>query len=157
MNPVETNKSQYEVFAIIGELSGSGCPLGYLLIKADPKSEKGGKQKYLEAILGHLRDGWEIYAATTLLDKNWSEINACLKKFSEGKHQLCYWHALRAVKQQFAVRKRQPAPYDWREACRENDYIDKNFRPIRQADGIAAVSQSHTAIQLCRAYLYPFD
>ncbi|KAJ7314639.1 hypothetical protein DFH08DRAFT_716471 [Mycena albidolilacea] len=101
-----TNKSKYEVFAIIGEQSGSGCPLGYLLIKADPKSEKGGKQKYLEAILGHLCDEWEIYAATTLSDKDWSEINACLKKFSEGKHQLCSWHVLCAVKQRLAVRKR---------------------------------------------------
>ncbi|KAJ7805591.1 hypothetical protein B0H14DRAFT_3771176, partial [Mycena olivaceomarginata] len=127
----ETNKSQYEVFAILGEVSGSGCPLGYLLIKAHKNNEPGGKQTYLEHVLEYLRTTWKIRSIATLSDKDWSEINACLAKFKllGSRHQLCFWHGLRAVKRRLAVVKRQPAPYDWREACREFDFIDSKFAP----------------------------
>ncbi|KAJ7204151.1 hypothetical protein GGX14DRAFT_369028, partial [Mycena pura] len=127
----ETNQSQYEVFAILGEVSGSGCPLGYLLIKARKNSAPGGKQTYLERVLEYLQVTWKIRSIATLSDKDWSEINACLAKFKhlDSRHQLCFWHGLRAVKKRLAVVKRQPAPYDWREACREFDFIDTKFAP----------------------------
>ncbi|KAJ7820238.1 hypothetical protein B0H14DRAFT_2175462, partial [Mycena olivaceomarginata] len=70
------NRAQYEVFSILGEVAGSGCPLGYLLIKSEKGSEPGGKQKYIAAVLAHLRRTWEIRPVVTLTDKDWSEINA---------------------------------------------------------------------------------
>ncbi|KAJ7217987.1 hypothetical protein GGX14DRAFT_561334 [Mycena pura] len=131
----ETNQSQYEVFAILGEVSESGCPLGYLLIKTRKDSEPGGKQTYLEHVLEYLQATWKTHSIATLSDKDWSEINACLAKFKHlnSRHQLCFWHGLRAVKKRLAVVKRQPAPYDWLEACREFDFIDTKFVPIGQA------------------------
>jgi hypothetical protein len=141
--PGETNKSQYEVFAILGEVSGSGCPLGYLLIKAHENNEPGGKQTYPEHVLEYLRTTWKIRSIATLSDKDWSEINVCLAKFKllGSRHQLCFWHGLRAVKRRLAVVKRQPAPYDWREACREFDFIDSKFVPIGQATEPQSVSE----------------
>ncbi|KAF8215315.1 hypothetical protein K438DRAFT_1749365 [Mycena galopus ATCC 62051] len=47
--------TQYEMFSILGEVAGSGSPLGYLLIKYEKGSEPGGTQKYTAAVLAHLR------------------------------------------------------------------------------------------------------
>jgi hypothetical protein len=33
----------------------------------------------------------------TLTDKDWAEINACLAEYPDAKHQLCFWHVLRAA------------------------------------------------------------
>ncbi|KAJ7198183.1 hypothetical protein GGX14DRAFT_623560, partial [Mycena pura] len=128
-----TNKTQYELFSILGEVAGSGCPLGYLLIKSRKNSEAGGKQRYIAAVLAHLRDTWKICPIVTLTDKDWSEINACLEQFPDAKHQLCFWHFLKAIKRRLAVLRRQPAPYDYRAACREFNFIDPKFVPVGQA------------------------
>ncbi|KAL0562974.1 hypothetical protein V5O48_019104, partial [Marasmius crinis-equi] len=36
-----TNKARFEIFALLGELYGSGCPLGYLLIQSTPNHLAG--------------------------------------------------------------------------------------------------------------------
>ena len=60
----------------------------------------------------------------TLSDKDWSEINAFRAVWPKAKHQLCFWHALRAVKQQLAKNKDTPAPYDPEEAQRQFSFIN---------------------------------
>src|ERR1700753_1907408 len=122
------SRTQYEVFSILGEVAGSGCPLGYLLIKSEKGSELGGKQRYIAAVLACLRDTWDIHAIVTVTDKDWSEINACRQKYPDARHQLCFWHFLRAIKRRLAVLRRQPAPYDFRD-----DFIDPKFVPVGQA------------------------
>ncbi|PPQ85367.1 hypothetical protein CVT26_000899, partial [Gymnopilus dilepis] len=57
-----TNGSNFEVYALLGEVSGSGCPLGYLLIQSAAGSEPGGKQRYLEEVLDHFKKNWKIKA-----------------------------------------------------------------------------------------------
>ena len=40
-----TNGSHFEVYALLGEVAGSGSPLGYLLIRSAEGSEPGGKKR----------------------------------------------------------------------------------------------------------------
>ena len=134
-----TNKSRFEIYALLGEVYGSGCPLGYLLLQSpgadnlESGSPAGGKQRYLEDLLKHFRDTWGIHPIFTLTDKDLSEINACLGTFPKAKHQLCFWHCLRAIKTRLSILRRRPRHYDEPEAKKEFDWIDTTFVPIAQA------------------------
>ena len=44
-------------------------------------------------------------------DKDCSEINAFSTVFPDAKHQLCYWHVLRAIKQHLVVLQHQCYQY----------------------------------------------
>ena len=93
-----TNGSRFEVYALLGEIYGSGCPMGYILIQTSDEKEAGGKEHYLIKLLSYFKSTWKIKAIITLTDKDISEINAFLKVYPEAKHQLCFWHCLHAVK-----------------------------------------------------------
>ena len=77
---------------------GSGCPLGYLLIQSAKDGKENGKQCYIEELLDHFKCVWKLKPIFTLTDKDMAEINAFLVKFPDAKHQLCFWHCLRAIK-----------------------------------------------------------
>lgn len=81
----------------------------------------------------------------TLSDKDWSEIGACQDIFPDAKHQLCFWHCLRAVKKRLAILRRQPGPYNVEQAIAEFSFIDPTFLPLAQrptsAPQIAAVGK----------------
>ena len=137
-----TNGSNYEVYALLGEISGSGCPLGYLLIKSDQNGAAGGKERYLRKLLEHFRERWRIKASITLTDKDMSEINAFLAEFPTVKHQLCFWHCLRTIKTRLSVLRRRPKFYDVKECAKEFPWIDIDFVPESQMeDPQAAVRQ----------------
>lgn len=61
-----------------------------------------------------------------------SEINAFAKVYPDAKHQLCFWHCLRAIKKRLAILRRRPKYYDVKEAVKEFDWIDPNFVPLAQ-------------------------
>lgn len=69
----------------------------------------------------------------TLTDKDFSEINAFLSVFPMAKHQLCFWHALRAVKTRLSILRRRPKFYDVKEAKMEFHFIDETFIPVGQS------------------------
>lgn len=137
---VKTNKSNYEIYALLGEVHGSGCPLGYILLQTSADGATGGKQRFLEEFLRHFREKWNISAKTTLTDKDWSEINAFLTIFPEAKHQLCYWHCRDAIKKRMAILRRRPVHYNVQEARADFPFIDENFVPIAQSQELNPVS-----------------
>lgn len=118
---------------MLGEIYGSGAPLGYLLVQSSPESAPGGKEQFLRQLLEHFKTVWKVRAIATLSDKDWSEINAFLAKYPEAKHQLCFWHALRAVKTRLSILRRVPAHYAVDMAHAEYNWIDKTFVPISQS------------------------
>ena len=130
-----TNGSNFEVYALLGEVSGSGCPLGYLLVQSSHGGEVGAKERYIQQLLKHFQRTWKITPIITLTDKDMSEINACLASFPSAKHQLCFWHCLRAIKTRLSILRRRPKYYDVKEAKMEFDWIDENFVPYGQAKG----------------------
>jgi hypothetical protein len=128
-----TNGSNYEVYALLGEVYGSGCPLGYLLLQSSTDGEPGGKERFITELLSHFNQEWELKAIITLTDKDFSEINAFLAVYPNAKHQLCFWHCLRAIKTRLSILRRRPKFYDVLEAKKEFDWVDKNFVPVAQS------------------------
>ena len=134
-----TNGSNFEVYALLGELAGSGCPLGYLLIQSSAgNGEPGGKERYIKKLLAHFKNTWALKPIITLTDKDMSEINAFLDVFPTAKHQLCFWHCLRAIKTRLSILRRRPKFYDVKEAMMEFPWIDEDFVPCTQAEDPAA-------------------
>ncbi|KAK1222979.1 hypothetical protein PQX77_014179 [Marasmius sp. AFHP31] len=115
-----TNKSRFEIFALLGEVYGSGCPLGYLLIQSSPNHAEweDGKQRYLEALLSYFHKKWSPWVVVTLTDKDRAEINAFCHCFPEAKHQLCFWHCL--------------PHYNPINAKADFSFVDPDFVPISQ-------------------------
>lgn len=75
-----TNGSHFEVYALLGEVYGSGCPMGYILIQTSEEKEAGGQEHYLTELLSYFKMTWKIKAIVTLTDKDISEINAFLQR-----------------------------------------------------------------------------
>ena len=123
--------------------------MAFLLIRTSKEARSGAKQAVLERFLGQLRSRG-VQPEFTLTDKDWSEINAMRATWPEAKHQLCFWHALRALKQRLAKKKETPAIYDAETARKEFSFIDTAFIPLGQrVDGSAAqVCIKLTAIQI---------
>ena len=122
----------WELFALMGEAYGSGLPLGYIFIHSDGEGDTGAKERLLTQFFGHFVNTWQIKPIVTLCDKDWSEINALKNAFPGVKIQLCYWHALRAVKERLKILKRQPGKYDVHRARDELDWIDPSFVPVKE-------------------------
>lgn len=102
-----------------------------MFIKTTKEAAPGSKQTVLERFLGKLRD-LGIDPEFTLSDKDWSEINAMGLTWPDAKHQLCFWHAVRAIKQHLCKNKETPAVYDAFAARREFSFIDLDFIPAGQ-------------------------
>jgi hypothetical protein len=115
-------------------------PLGYLLIQTSSTAAAGAKERYLRQLLGHFRSVWKVRAIITLTDKDWSEINAFLAEYPDAKHQLCFWHALRALKKRLAILRRMPAHYDANLAHSEFAWLDTKFVPVGQSNEVQSVS-----------------
>lgn len=102
----------------------------------------------MKDLLDHFNKTWQLRAIITLTDKDMAEINAFLAKFPEAKHQLCFWHALRAIKKRLAILRRMPAHYDAALAHAEFDWIDTKFVPIGQSQEVGPVGISFSAREL---------
>ena len=71
--------------------------------------------------------------------QDWSEINAMSNVWPAAKHQLCFWHSLRAIKQRLSKNKDTPASYNAAEAHSEFSFIEPSFLPFSQQDDNAKV------------------
>ena len=114
-------------------------PLAYLLIKMLKGARKGAKRLVLERFLHALKQRG-VHPEFTLTDKDWSEIGAFRTVWPVAKHQLCFWHGLRALKQRLVKSRLTPARYDVDAARREFPYIKRSFVPLAQQTGSENVS-----------------
>ncbi|KAJ7206101.1 hypothetical protein GGX14DRAFT_367487 [Mycena pura] len=105
----KTTRSGYELFGLLGEVSGSGVPLGFLLLKSnDPAPNE--KEQYIRLFVRPIIQNWGVEPMQALTDKDITEINAFLSELPDNiKYQLCFWHSIRAVKKCLAVLGRHPA------------------------------------------------
>ncbi|KAJ6484693.1 hypothetical protein C8R45DRAFT_829659, partial [Mycena sanguinolenta] len=129
-----TNKSGFECFSLLGEVFGSGLPVGFLLIKTNDL-DPNQKEQYIRSVIRHFVDNWNLRVLQCLTDKDITEINALLGELPDDvKYQVCFWHSLRIVKGRLSVLARRPAFYDVKEAFAEFDWIDRDFVPVAQLD-----------------------
>ncbi|KAJ6589539.1 hypothetical protein B0H19DRAFT_922632 [Mycena capillaripes] len=128
----QTNQAGFECFALLGEVVGSGVPLGFILLKSN-KPDANEKEKYLRAAICFVTVDWKIRIKQVLSDKDITEINALLAELpNDIKYQLCFWHCIRAVKTRLSVLGRHPAYYNAAEVFKEFDWIDRDFIPVNQ-------------------------
>nr|GAT54443.1 predicted protein [Mycena chlorophos] len=131
---VKTTHSGYECYALLGEVSGSGVPLGFLLIKTK-NPDANAKEAYIRSLIRHLHQKYVREIQQCLSDKDITEINVFLAELPPSvKYQLCFWHCIRIVKGRLCVLARRPALYDADAAFREFDWIDRTFVPVAQMD-----------------------
>jgi hypothetical protein len=128
----DTNRQNYEFFAILGEAYGSGLPLGFLLIKGKGTGFGSAKGLLIQECFSHMKKYFGINPLFTHSDKDLTEISACRCCFQHAKHQLCFWHCLRAIKVRLSVIKCTPAPYDPSFAHEEFEWINLQFQPVGQ-------------------------
>ena len=128
---VGTNNSNCELFAAVAGAYGSGIPLAYCFVQTSKEAGRGAKKAILKSFLGELRK-LGVMPEYTLSDKDWSEIEAMMETWPEAKHQLCFWHALRALKQRLSKRTETPAHYDPTEVQREFSFVTSIFVPLAQ-------------------------
>ena len=93
-------------------------------------AQPGAKRRTLKNFLYELKKKG-VNPKFTLSDKDLSEIGAMREVWPEAKHQLCFWHALRALKQRLA-KKTKPVYYDVDAAMAEFRYIKRSFVPVHQ-------------------------
>ena len=98
-----TNHAGMDLFAVLAEVDGIGIPLAYCFVGVTPsvggtsQSESRGIMHILKQFLRRIQQAG-FSPAFFGTDKDVSEINAVKHVWPEAKHQLCYWHALRAVR-----------------------------------------------------------
>ena len=109
---------------------GSGIPLAFCYVETTKDAGTGAKEQLLKKFLEKLKERG-VNPKFTLTDKDISAINAMRAIWPRAKHQLCFWHALRALKQRLA-KKTKPVPYDVDSAVNEFPFIDRTFVPISQ-------------------------
>lgn len=101
------------------------------MIQSSKEADTGAKEQLLTSFLEKLKERG-INPEYTLSDKDWSEINAMHAVWPVAKHQLCFWHVLRALKQRLAKNKERPGHYDVDAAHTEFHFISPSFVPLAQ-------------------------
>ncbi|KIJ52336.1 hypothetical protein M422DRAFT_156450 [Sphaerobolus stellatus SS14] len=142
-----TNKQNFEIFAAVGEAKGIGIPLAYLLVSTSKDAHPGAKQKIIESWLTSLKS-LGINPEFILTDKDQAEINAVRIVWPHSKHQLCFWHALKAIKRRLAKNKSTPTPYNAQKAHEHFQFIDPNFLPRGQQKPGQEVFSSYFVVYL---------
>ncbi|KIJ32234.1 hypothetical protein M422DRAFT_266046 [Sphaerobolus stellatus SS14] len=122
-----TNRQNFELFAAVADRPyGIGAPLAYLFIQTSKQAAPGSKEAVIASWLESLKR-LGIQPEFVLTDKDQSEINAVKRVWPDAKHQLCFWRALRAVKQRLAKNKSMPAHYNGESAHAVFNFIDPLF------------------------------
>lgn len=103
--------------------------MAYCLVQTSPDADRGAKELVLRRFCDQLKRRG-VNPEFTLSDKDWAEINAMRAVWPNAKHQLCFWHALRAVKQRLCKASEMPGDYDWNEPHREFSFVNPLFVPV---------------------------
>ena len=98
---VNTNKSNMELFDGMANFHGEGLPLSYLFVVTSANAPPQTKETVLVRWMSALK-ACGIAPKFTLSDKDQAEINALHQVWPMAKHQLCFWHVMRALKHQLA-------------------------------------------------------
>lgn len=127
-----------ELFGGVADMLGEGLPLSYLFVVTSPEAPPHTKETVLINWMSALK-ACGITPEFTLSDKDQSEINALHHVWPTAKHQLCFWHILRAVKRRLANNKETPAFYGSVEASRQFEFIEPAFLPLGQMSAMDQV------------------
>lgn len=102
-----TNSAGMSLFSVLAEVDGSGIPLAYCFVRvlptadgSTPRPQPNATSQILVQLLRHLQAAG-IEPAFFNTDKDFAEIGAVGLVWPNTKHQLCLWHAKRALRAKF--------------------------------------------------------
>lgn len=99
-----TNSSGADLFAVLAEADGAGVPIGYIFVEKRGVADSGRRSEdgAMTALIAEfLKQVWNAGFRPRFFgtDKDSAEISALGSIFSAAKHQLCWWHVKRAIRQ----------------------------------------------------------
>lgn len=127
-----------ELFGGMADMLGEGLPLSYLFVVTSADAPPHTKERVLVNWMTALRCRG-ITPEFTFSDKDQSEINALSQVWPTAKHQLCFWHVLRALRRRLANNREPPAFYHSVDAKKKFQFIDSAFLPAGQMSEIDRV------------------
>lgn len=117
------------------------------MLQTSPDATAGAKERLLTSFLGKLK-AQGVKPEYTLTDKDQSEINAMTAVWPEAKHQLCFWHVLRALKQRLAKTNERPGAYSVQAAHDEGfHFISETFLPLSQQTVLVSKHKFYSRVQ----------
>jgi hypothetical protein len=128
IHAVGTNCQGYELYTIAGEANGQSVPLAFIFIATIKEDyETGNIGATVREVIRFVKakcPKWHF----TIADKDPNLINPCRAEHPEGKHQNCYWHGVKYVRERLAEDK-APAAYSPYQAHLQFDFIDPTWAP----------------------------
>ena len=142
----KTNALGFELYAIIGQINGTGFPMVYLFLD-NVKKDDGIRTTILLEFFKQLQNRGLQNPEFFLTDKDWAQINAALSAWPNIKIQLCLWHLKRAVKKRLAdssIPKR--SIYDSEFARTQTAFVDATFHPFPR-DNVTGIRSTSSVNQ----------
>lgn len=127
MTTGKTNSDGYELYCFGSEAHGQSMPLVFVFVTTTADYAPGDKEEVLREVLRFLKPRCPNIKFT-LADKDVIEIAAYRGEIPTAKHQSCYWHGKKYVKERLAEDK-PPAAYSAKLAHRVFDFIDPTWAP----------------------------
>lgn len=113
----------------MAEQDNSGIPIAYLLLSTASSIEKDKRIRALDSFLRCVRDLYKIHPHFIHTDKDVAEIQAAQQVWPKAKHQLCWWHLRKAIRERLAKRKLATSPYNAARAHSLFSFIDPLWIP----------------------------
>lgn len=118
----------------MAEQDNTGIPVAYLLLSTATSIVINKRITALEAFLKAIRDKYGFDPRFVLTDKDMAEIAAGTFIWPNAKHQLCWWHLKKAIRERMAKRKLGTTPYNPAKASKIFPFIDKKWKPKTKSD-----------------------
>lgn len=118
----------------MAEQDNMGIPLSYLLLSTATSITAKKRIKAIQAWLKVVRDTYKINPRFIHSDKDIAEIQAGKLVWGDAKHQLCWWHLRKAIRERMAKKKKETTLYDPAQAHARYAFIDPKWKPGTPAD-----------------------
>jgi hypothetical protein len=129
-----TNQQNLELYGLMAEQDNSGIPVAYMLLSTASSIVPEKRIKALTSFLHCICETYRIQPRFVHTDKDMAEIKAVKATWATAKHQLCWWHVRRAIRQRLALVKMETSAYNPETANRVFGFIDKTWYPSSQPD-----------------------
>ena len=118
----------------MGEHDNAGIPLASCLLSTASCLTPGKRKVSLTSFMKCVRDKYNIYPRFVHTDKDIAEIKASQTVWPESKHQLCWWHLRKAIRERLGKAKLSTTPYNPSIAHSEFNFISLDFSPAGKSD-----------------------
>lgn len=129
-----TNQAEHELYAAIAENDNAGYPIAYCLLTTATVVSDGKRKLSLQHFMEKVRDTYNINLKFVHTDKDIAEIKAAQATWPSSKHQLCWWHLWKAIREWLSKVKLSTTAYHPTSAKAVYSFINIKFAPDTPPD-----------------------